>query len=1809
MGLAGSFAATALLAVSSLDSRASASCPLVLPPAPNNEVDTTVASYYPSGTGGLGVANNYSLLTINILNASAPVPTGQYAGWCVDFDTPIALQPFTSFFPFSGQIFSSCDPNLNSLIPAHPNAHRSAAVWHQVNWIINHRTGLNYGIVQEAIWRLVGGPNPGPSHLPGYNNAAVTALVANSAAQAPSWVPLCGDKTAAVISYDQNYDPTQPDVQLVIVEVPIVCASIGNFVWHDKNANGQQDGGEPGIPGVKVELYDCDGNFIKDTTTDGNGNYKFSDLIPGDYKVKVINPGGGYIPSPSVASGASDATDSDADQTTGIMNCTTLSPGEYDDTWDAGFYKLAQLGNYVWVDLDEDGVQNDGNTGVNGVVVKLLYCDGTPVLDSGGFPVTTVTADDGSGFPGYYQFTGLMPGCYKVEFVKPCGYKFTMQYSPSGTTATDSDADTTTGVTGGVNLASGDSYQDLDAGLICLPPVLNNLPAPTAKYECLADVPGAPTVTATDDCDVSWTVTPVVTESNPGSSCNNVIKRVWTATTACGKSVSFTQTITVDDKTAPDVTKGAIGTCYLTVAAAEAAALAATSATDNCTPPELLVKTASTVGTCEAKVTVKVTDLCGNEASVEYNVKIDGDAPVFSGLPGATAAYKCIGDLPTPPEVTALDNCDGPVIPLYNEQQSNPGSSCDNVIKRTWTVVDSCGNVAQFTQTITVDDDEAPVLPTLPAGGDLGCNPVLPTCNNSLTATDNCGNVPVICTPGPIEGTGCAKSQTFKYSATDACGNETTDYVTYTWKEDSEKPVVSGIPAGGDLGCNPANIPTVESIKALLTANDNCGEATITVLMSSRDERLCGKVRQFVITATDACGNTSLPAQVLYTWTQDTTAPVLSGIPVGGDLGCNPANIPTAASIRALLSVTETCSKVALTVKESDGGDSCNKSRTFEISASDGCGNATTPVRVTYTWKEDTTAPTLPALPAGGDLGCNPTLPTCANGLVATDNCGNVPVVCTPGAITTSGNVKSQKFTYSATDACGNSVSKDVTYTWTTDCAPCVEGTFSLGGGSNSGTGAGNVRTFSVNGISAKATAFSRDASGVWTTAYLGSYTGGLGVTDNSEGDGSNNRHTLDNIDQRNYILIEFNQAVAITGATLGYVVDDSDLTIWVGSATDPYNNHQTLSDAFLAGLGYTEDNDTTLTTARTAAFNAGKLTGNVFVIAASTSDTTPEDKFKVQSLGICAPAQPQAQIGDKVWDDLNANGVQDGGEPGVNGVKVDLYKCDNTFVATTTTAGGGLYSFTVPPGSYYVKFSALPAGYVFSPSVAGGASDPTDSDANPATGKTDCTTLVDGENDKTWDAGINKPVACVENTVVSLTGGTCVGTSAGNIRTFTVNGISVKASAFSRTSAGSWATAYLGQYSGGLGVTDSSEGDGSNNRHTVDNIDRNNYVLFEFSQSVVLNSATLGYVVDDSDLSVWIGNIPNAFNNHQTLSDALLTGLGYTEDNTTTSTAARTADLNAGERSGNILVIAAWTGDDTPEDKFKIQSLSICGHSAPATPPACPANVVATPNNCSVSLTWAGVNGATSYKVKRATNPAGPYTVVKSGFNTTSWTDTSVSNGTVYYYIIIAVNAAGESTGCDYTPSIPSAPLPSPWCKKDIGTLSCITGASCDSYGKVYTVNGSGADIWGTDDKCRFVYQPASGDCSITVKVCGVENTHDWAKAGVMIRETLNGNSKHASVFCTPSNGVAFQYRNTTGGSSGNVNTAGLNSPYWLKIVRSGNTFTAYRSSTGASGTWTNMGSQTIYMGTTCYIGMAVTSHDDAKICTSTFDYVTVNP
>ncbi|MFC1604451.1 LamG-like jellyroll fold domain-containing protein [Planctomycetota bacterium] len=160
------------------------------------------------------------------------------------------------------------------------------------------------------------------------------------------------------------------------------------------------------------------------------------------------------------------------------------------------------------------------------------------------------------------------------------------------------------------------------------------------------------------------------------------------------------------------------------------------------------------------------------------------------------------------------------------------------------------------------------------------------------------------------------------------------------------------------------------------------------------------------------------------------------------------------------------------------------------------------------------------------------------------------------------------------------------------------------------------------------------------------------------------------------------------------------------------------------------------------------------------------------------------------------------------------------------------------------------------------------------------------------------------------------------------------------------------------------------------------------------------------------------------------------------------------------------------------------------------------------------------------------------------------------------------------------------------------------------YTITASGADIWVVNgveaDEFHFAYKTLTGTGSMVAKVESVDNTNVWAKAGVMIRETLNPDSAHAMMVVTPGSGVSFQRRPGTGQTSLNTDEAGITAPYWVKIERdmSGN-FTGYSSPNGS--TWTMVGTwENIPMVSNVYIGLAVTAHNASAACEAVFTNVT---
>lgn len=228
--------------------------------------------------------------------------------------------------------------------------------------------------------------------------------------------------------------------------------TIGNFVWIDSNQNGAQDGGEVGMPGVTVTLYDNLGQAIQSTTTDYQGNYYFTGIAAGDYVVGFSNLPAGYDFS-AQDNAADDNIDSDADTHSGRTDVLTLAAGQTLLNVDAGISTSTKsaLGNFVWFDNDADGLQNNNAQGVAGITVVLLNTSNTPIISA---------ITDANGF---YFFPNVAPATYSIRLNNlPAGTKFTVQNM--GTEDVDSDINTTTSVSDAVTLAVGQVNLDLDAG-------------------------------------------------------------------------------------------------------------------------------------------------------------------------------------------------------------------------------------------------------------------------------------------------------------------------------------------------------------------------------------------------------------------------------------------------------------------------------------------------------------------------------------------------------------------------------------------------------------------------------------------------------------------------------------------------------------------------------------------------------------------------------------------------------------------------------------------------------------------------------------------------------------------------------------------------------------------------------------------------------------------------------------------------------------------------------------------------------------------------------------------------------------------------------------------------------------------------------------------------------------------------------------------------------------------------------------------------------------------------------------------------
>jgi hypothetical protein len=490
------------------------------------------------------------------------------------------------------------------------------------------------------------------------------------------------------------------------------------------------------------------------------------------------------------------------------------------------------------------------------------------------------------------------------------------------------------------------------------------------------------------------------TDSTTGLDCSQTITRTWTAVDACGNEAVFVQTITVQDNVSPIFN---FTPQNITLSCGAELPELVLMATDNCGEVEIAYfqNEILVAGECaQVMRTWIATDACGNSTVVNQLVTFTDDLPpVFSFLP-QNETISC-GEIAIVPNMTVTDNCDDDVSIMYEETFSSNG--CATSIIRTWLALDNCGNASFHTQTITIQDDEAPII-TGPAVVYVSCDA---EAESTIVVTDNCSDNLVITHTDQTLGSGCSYQMNRTYTATDACGN-TSSFIQIINVNDNEAPEFISGPADTSLECG---VPPIYEEPVI---EDNCDlEVTIEYfeisLGSGCEMEL---IRNWV--ATDDCGNSS-------EWTQtitfvDIQPPILTGVPFDLQFECD--EVPTSFPSPEVSASDECSGDVDVSMVEQILPGACPQEYSIQRiwTAEDNCGNTVSAMQIISI--VDSSAPVFLDVPLDITVTCG-NVPD-PNSIVALDNC-DVDVEIVFSEVAPSGACPMLIRTWIAVDDCGNS--------------------------------------------------------------------------------------------------------------------------------------------------------------------------------------------------------------------------------------------------------------------------------------------------------------------------------------------------------------------------------------------------------------------------------------------------------------------------------------------------------------------------------------------------------------------------------------------------------------------------------------------------------------------------------------------------------------------------------------------------------------------------------------------------------------------
>ena len=1050
-------------------------------------------------------------------------------------------------------------------------------------------------------------------------------------------------------------------------------AAIGDRVWEDTNANGQQDDGETGIADATVRLYTCvdgaPGTLVATTTTDASGNYAFTGLVPGQYIVAFETPAGYQL---STADVGADASDSDAG-TGGLTGCYTLASGETNNTVDAGFWRPAAIGDRVWLDANANGQQDDGEAGVEGVEVELYTCvDGAP-----GVKVGASTFTDAAG---NYSFTGLEPGDYLVKFITPTGFFLTNQNVGANDTA-DSDADATTGFTGCYKLEAGETDSTADAGIfkpgeggvvasIDLVKLTNGTDnnAPTGPYLAVGSTATFQYLVTNDGMVALSDIVLSDDHGTPGDTSDDFTP-IFLGGDADGDGLL-------------DVGESWIYEASTVVSAGQYTNLGAVTGTpvdaDGNLVPSLPQPTDTDLDNhFGARVAIDIEKFVrgvhqdtggGGEGLTPGFWKTHseyGPAPL-AGWPetgySPDDAWEAVFGINVPGAPTLLDalNAAGGGLDALLRHSS---AALLNAAQPNVDYAYTSSQVISLTRDAILSGDLnqiESVKNQFVMQNELGADLSTPASGGATVTTpwfdaDAPGTGPFIALGGTaefryevrntgdvaLEGVSVSDDRlsglSFEGGDTDHDGLLDLDEVwVYRGSELADTAGVDianvGTATGSALGimatdADAARYSTAASTQSLgdfvwLDANRNglqdggeagIGGMLVTLTGGGADGIINGVGDTTAITSTDVDGYyqfDNLAAGVQYQ--------VTFGKPAGTaftmrDAGADDAIDSDAGADGKSQIVTLSPGQHNPSVDA--GVYVLNPGIELEKTTS-GPSNAN-PTAADYDNEDTPDGAGVPVLTAGSAVTWTYKLTNTGNVDFAKADLALVDDNGTPTNAADDMSIANGKIAYVSGDDGDNVL--EAGESWLYEAHGTVQSLGVLGAATTidfSGNTAvdgtdGNTRSYSAGGVTVQANAWSRTkGSDTWQKAWLGAYDAGLGVTDSSES-GSGSTHTVDNYGRDNYIVFQFSQDVVVDKAFLGYVVGDSDMTVYVGSSTAPIT---AMNNAVLAGMSLKEFNDTGSTSARWADFNAGDVQGNVLILAAR-DDGHSSDYFKVEKL------------------------------------------------------------------------------------------------------------------------------------------------------------------------------------------------------------------------------------------------------------------------------------------------------------------------------------------------------------------------------------------------------------------------------------------------------------------------------------------------------------------------------------------------------------------------------------------------------------------